>query len=52
LWLITEDVQPPDEAKWIRLKKISYIDPSGKPRTWESAERQVSLYPTNFQTPH
>ena len=35
------EAMPPDEAKWIRLKKVSYTDPSGKSRTWESAERQT-----------
>ena len=30
-----------DEAKWITLKKIKYVDPSGKERIWESAERQT-----------
>jgi len=29
------------EAKWITLKKITYKDPSGKERLWESAERQT-----------
>jgi len=37
----SSEQMPPDEAKWIRLKKISYTDPLGKPRTWESAERQT-----------
>ena len=38
----TRGSQKPDEAKWIRLNKIDYQDPSGKQRIWESAERQVS----------
>ena len=29
------------EAKWITLKKITYQDPSGRQRLWESAERQT-----------
>jgi hypothetical protein len=33
--------QKPEEAKWIRLNKINYQDPSGGKRVWESAERQV-----------
>ncbi|KAK6206159.1 ADP-ribose diphosphatase [Pestalotiopsis sp. IQ-011] len=28
-----------DESKWIKLLKIDYKDPTGKARTWESAER-------------
>ncbi|KAJ2906538.1 hypothetical protein MKZ38_001181 [Zalerion maritima] len=27
------------EARWIKLKKITYNDPLAKPRDWESAER-------------
>ncbi|OQV08226.1 NUDIX domain-containing protein [Cladophialophora immunda] len=30
-----------NEAKWITLKKITYEDPAGKQRLWESAERQT-----------
>ncbi|OAP56815.1 hypothetical protein AYL99_08927 [Fonsecaea erecta] len=30
-----------NEAKWITLKKITYEDPAGKRRVWESAERQT-----------
>ncbi|RVX69447.1 hypothetical protein B0A52_06510 [Exophiala mesophila] len=30
-----------DDAKWITLKKITYTDPTGKQRLWESAERQT-----------
>ncbi|KAI9894595.1 MAG: Squalene epoxidase [Vezdaea aestivalis] len=30
---------PPSEAKWTRLVKITYNDPTGKTRTWEAAER-------------
>ncbi|KAI4595423.1 hypothetical protein KJ359_006768 [Pestalotiopsis sp. 9143b] len=31
--------QSNDESKWIKLLKIDYKDPTGKARTWESAER-------------
>ena len=41
--LIAEDLQKADEAKWLRLSKISYRDPIGRHRDWECAERQVSL---------
>ncbi|KAI6007754.1 NUDIX hydrolase domain-like protein [Pisolithus orientalis] len=30
-----------DQAKWIGLKKIHYIDQDGKKRVWESAERRT-----------
>ncbi|KAI6148425.1 NUDIX hydrolase domain-like protein [Pisolithus tinctorius] len=30
-----------DQAKWIGLKKIHYIDQDGKKRIWESAERRT-----------
>ncbi|KIW75594.1 hypothetical protein Z517_10336 [Fonsecaea pedrosoi CBS 271.37] len=30
-----------NDAKWITLKKITYKDPAGKQRLWESAERQT-----------
>ena len=39
--LITEDYQQNEDAKWIRMKKLTYTDPSGKTRQWEMAERQV-----------
>ncbi|ERF70119.1 hypothetical protein EPUS_00306 [Endocarpon pusillum Z07020] len=39
---------PPDEARWIRLNKITYTDPIGRSRSWESAERQTR--PTTSQT--
>lgn len=32
---------PTGEAKWCSLKKISYNDESGHPRTWEMAERKT-----------
>ncbi|KAK4935400.1 ADP-ribose diphosphatase [Elasticomyces elasticus] len=31
----------PGDSKWITLKKITYKDPSGKQRLWESAERMT-----------
>ncbi|KAL1974574.1 hypothetical protein VTN31DRAFT_4778 [Thermomyces dupontii] len=31
----------PAEAKWIRMIKLTYTDPLGKKRIWESAERQT-----------
>ncbi|KAF4503938.1 hypothetical protein G6O67_008566 [Ophiocordyceps sinensis] len=30
-----------DEARWIKLTKITYRDPNGATRTWESAERRT-----------
>lgn len=33
--------QDPAEARWCRLVKTTYCDPTGVERTWESAERQV-----------
>lgn len=30
-----------DEAQWVRLTKITYRDPHGTARTWESAERRT-----------
>ncbi|KAM4063699.1 NUDIX domain-containing protein [Hirsutella rhossiliensis] len=30
-----------DEARWIKLTKITYRDPAGTTRTWESAERRT-----------
>ncbi|KAL2260827.1 hypothetical protein VTK26DRAFT_5054 [Humicola hyalothermophila] len=32
---------PTAEAKWLRLQKISYIDETGSPRTWEVASRKT-----------
>ncbi|KAL5337184.1 NUDIX hydrolase domain-like protein [Aspergillus crustosus] len=31
----------PKEAKWIKALKLTYRDPNGIERTWESAERQT-----------
>ncbi|KIW16886.1 hypothetical protein PV08_04076 [Exophiala spinifera] len=33
------EAMPEGESKWITLKKITYRDPAGKQRLWESAER-------------
>jgi len=30
-----------DEAKWTKLTKINWQDPTGKDRVWESAERST-----------
>ncbi|KAF4455606.1 adp-ribose pyrophosphatase [Fusarium austroafricanum] len=30
-----------EEARWIKLEKITYQDPNGISRTWESAERRT-----------
>ncbi|KAM0326192.1 hypothetical protein ACHAQA_006789 [Verticillium albo-atrum] len=30
-----------DEAAWVKLTKITYQDPAGQTRTWESAERRT-----------
>jgi ADP-ribose pyrophosphatase len=32
---------PTSEAKWITLQKISYLDQTGKARTWEVASRKT-----------
>ncbi|PSR83961.1 ADP-ribose pyrophosphatase [Coniella lustricola] len=32
---------PDDEAKWTRMVKIHYQDPTGKVRDWESCERRT-----------
>ncbi|KAI6781916.1 ADP-ribose pyrophosphatase-like protein [Emericellopsis cladophorae] len=32
---------PDEEAKWIKLTKITYQDPTGTSRLWESAERRT-----------
>lgn len=36
-------MQDPAEARWARLVKTTYTDPTGVERTWESGERQVSF---------
>jgi ADP-ribose pyrophosphatase len=30
-----------DQAKWVQLKRIEYVDQVGKPRTWEVATRKT-----------
>jgi ADP-ribose pyrophosphatase len=35
-----EDLSPTD-SKWVTLRKISYIDQTGTPRTWEVASRKT-----------
>ena len=35
--------QTHDDARWTKLVLTTYRDPLGKERTWESAERSVSL---------
>ncbi|PHH88681.1 hypothetical protein CDD83_7211 [Cordyceps sp. RAO-2017] len=32
---------PDDEARWVKLVKLTYRDPAGTTRTWESAERST-----------
>lgn len=32
---------PTSEAKWVTLYKVSYLDQTGKPRTWEVASRKT-----------
>lgn len=39
--MIAEGTQEPSEARWVRLKKVTYNDAAGNSRTWESAERQT-----------
>ncbi|KAK5104365.1 ADP-ribose diphosphatase [Lithohypha guttulata] len=39
--VLSVDTMPTDEAKWIRLNRIKWQDPSGKERIWETAERQT-----------
>ncbi|KAH7096208.1 NUDIX hydrolase domain-like protein [Auriculariales sp. MPI-PUGE-AT-0066] len=34
----SEDLSPND-AKWVTLKKLTWVDPNGKERPWEVAER-------------
>ena len=42
-YLTEYQIQENAEARWTRLVKTTYTDPLGVERTWESAERQVSL---------
>jgi ADP-ribose pyrophosphatase len=39
--LISSSELSPSEARWITLKKLTYIDQEGKERTWECAERKT-----------
>jgi hypothetical protein len=39
--IISSNPLPTTEAKWTKLTKINWQDPSGKPRIWESAERST-----------
>ncbi len=32
---------PTDQAKWVKLQKVEYVDQTGKPRTWEVASRKT-----------
>jgi len=41
--VLKTEPMPANEGKWITLNKITYQDPSGKERIWESAERPVRL---------
>ncbi|TPX31812.1 hypothetical protein SmJEL517_g04943 [Synchytrium microbalum] len=37
--IISKEPMKDEDAKWVKLKKITYSDPAGKIRLWESAER-------------
>ncbi|KAG6005307.1 hypothetical protein E4U21_000282 [Claviceps maximensis] len=37
--IVSSGPLPDSEARWIKLTKITYQDPNGATRTWESAER-------------
>ncbi|KAG5984538.1 hypothetical protein E4U55_004321 [Claviceps digitariae] len=37
--IVSSGPLPDSEARWIKLTKITYQDPNGTSRTWESAER-------------
>ena len=39
--ILSKVALPGNEAKWIKLTKINWQDPSGKQRIWESAERST-----------
>ncbi|KAB8236049.1 NUDIX hydrolase domain-like protein [Aspergillus alliaceus] len=39
--ILTRGPLDPNEARWTRLVKTTYRDPTGVERTWESAERQT-----------
>ncbi|KAF5863593.1 hypothetical protein ETB97_009687 [Aspergillus alliaceus] len=42
--ILTRGPLDPNEARWTRLVKTTYRDPTGVERTWESAERQVRFF--------
>jgi hypothetical protein len=39
--ILSKTTLPAQEAKWTKLTKINWQDPSGKQRIWESAERST-----------
>jgi ADP-ribose pyrophosphatase len=39
--ILSKTPLPANEAKWTKLTKINWQDPSGKQRVWESAERST-----------
>jgi hypothetical protein len=39
--ILSKTALPANEAKWTKLTKINWQDPSGKHRIWECAERST-----------
>ncbi|PNY27085.1 NUDIX domain-containing protein [Tolypocladium capitatum] len=39
--MLSQEPLPDDEARWVKLTRITYRDPRGTARTWESAERRT-----------
>jgi ADP-ribose pyrophosphatase len=39
--ILSKTPLPANEAKWTKLTKIDWQDPSGKQRVWECAERST-----------
>ncbi|CRK01804.1 hypothetical protein BN1708_009572, partial [Verticillium longisporum] len=39
--VLSTEPLPEAEAAWIKLTKLTYRDPAGQTRTWESAERRT-----------
>ncbi|KAG6040922.1 hypothetical protein E4U41_006643 [Claviceps citrina] len=39
--IVSSEPLPDSEARWIKLAKITYQDPDGASRIWESAERRT-----------
>ncbi|GJN76836.1 ADP-ribose pyrophosphatase [Purpureocillium lilacinum] len=37
--VLSQGPLPDEEARWVKLTKITYQDPKGQTRTWESSER-------------